>query len=70
MAKRKPAVGLFCRCGCGEKVTPGRRYRPGHDARFHGRIKKIKDGRLKLSELPGLGVRKYAMAEYRREARK
>lgn len=39
-----------CGCGCGENVK--KRFAMGHDARFHGWLKRVGDGRMKLSELP------------------
>jgi hypothetical protein len=42
----------LCLCGCGEPLLkPGRRFRQGHDARFHGWIKKVEDGRMKFEDL-------------------
>jgi hypothetical protein len=31
--------GAFCLCGCGE-TTRGGRFKPGHDARLHGELKR------------------------------
>ena len=33
----KPLEPTTCECGCGEAVRPGRRFRPGHNARGHMR---------------------------------
>lgn len=36
---------IGCGCGCGEIVTPGSRFRPGHDARHKGNlIKRFRSG--------------------------
>lgn len=48
-----------CGCGCGETVA--RKFAVGHDARFHGQLKRVADGRMKLSELPA-AVRKFMFA--------
>lgn len=43
----------ICGCGCGDQCGSVKsRFLPGHDARFHGYVAKIKDGRLKYAELP------------------
>lgn len=34
-----PATGPECTCGCGER-TKGGRFRPGHDSRYHARLKR------------------------------
>jgi hypothetical protein len=56
-----------CRCGCG--VEGAGTYRMGHDARFHGRVKKLLDGRLSMAHLEKeLGhAGEYALAFYRTE---
>lgn len=46
--KEKPSLKP-CGCGCGEQVT--RRFKPGHDARFYGWLRKVADGRMKFEEL-------------------
>ena len=38
-----------CTCGCG--LEGSGRFRPGHDARLHGRIKRAKEERLNWAEL-------------------
>lgn len=38
-----------CRCRCGELVN--RDFKPGHDARYYGWMKKVVDGKMKFSEL-------------------
>ena len=66
--KTKPAAGQPCKCGCGETTSgPKRLFRMGHDARFHGRVAKLKDGRLSMSDLKAdLGKRgAYALPFYR-----
>lgn len=57
--------GELCHCGCGEVVNPGKRFRRGHDARFHGRIKRLSSGELKLTHLPSMGVGDYAIRYYK-----
>ncbi len=64
---KKAADGELCRCGCGETCAPGKKFKQGHDARFHGRVKKIKAGILKIADLPKLGVKDYALKFYRSE---
>lgn len=44
--KRKPKEGTECLCQCGE-MTKGGAFRPGHDVRFHS---KIKSGEIELTE--------------------
>jgi hypothetical protein len=67
-AKAKPKAKTpeqeLCRCGCGETLNPGRRFKMGHDARYHGRLKKLADGRLKPEELAAL-VKPYALPFYK-----
>lgn len=49
----KPAkVGQPCLCACGELANPGRAFRQGHDARFHGWMRRLADERLLPSEVP------------------
>ena len=65
----KKAEGVvLCRCGCGEALTEGgkkgRMFRQGHDSRFHGRVKKLKDGRLTMSELSKM-IQPYALGYYK-----
>lgn len=53
-----------CLCGCGEQ-TSGSKFKPGHDARFHGRIKRIKSGKLTLDTLKTeIGKTNYAISAY------
>lgn len=36
-----------CWCGCGERTKPNRRWRPGHDQRAKGIIKRaVREGKL------------------------
>jgi hypothetical protein len=62
--KKPAAEAALCHCGCGEPVAKGRSFRQGHDARFHGRVAKLADGRLSIEDLPGLGVKPYAVPFY------
>lgn len=48
--EKKVKETVICNCGCGEK-TNGGRFLPGHDARFHGRVKRLADGRQKWADL-------------------
>lgn len=60
--------GGLCHCGCGETCKPKRLFRQGHDGRFHGRVLKIRNGDLKISELSEvLNVQQYAICFYREE---
>lgn len=47
-AKKEPINP--CGCGCGTLVKG--RFAIGHDARFHGWIKRVGDGRMTIAELP------------------
>lgn len=38
-----------CQCGCG--LIGNGKFRPGHDARLHGRVKRAAEGRLNWAEL-------------------
>lgn len=52
-----------CQDGCGKKVLNAkRRFLQGHDARFHGYIKKYQRGDMKLGEFPAL-VQSYIRRE-------
>lgn len=42
--------GAPCLCGCGELAKSGRSFLQGHDARFHGWMKRLADGRMKPSD--------------------
>ena len=55
----------LCRCGCGGMVRPGKKFLQGHDSRFHSRVKKIAAGTLKVTDLPDLGVDRYAIGYYK-----
>jgi hypothetical protein len=39
-----------CRCGCGELT--GGTFRPGHDARYYGWLKKVASGEQEFKTLP------------------
>lgn len=53
-----------CLCGCGEP-TSGSKFKPGHDARFHGRIRRIQNGKLTIEQLQEeIGRKNYAMPSY------
>ena len=53
-----------CWCGCGED-TSGSKFKPGHDARFHGRIKRLKRGTLTMETLKTeIGQSNYAFNFY------
>lgn len=41
---KAPKTVRQCVCGCGEETTG--HFAPGHDARYHGWIKKLADGRI------------------------
>lgn len=42
--EKAPKTVRACVCGCGEETTG--HFAPGHDARYHGWIKKLADGRI------------------------
>lgn len=46
----KAKVWNLCGCGCGSSTLS--RYLPGHDAKLHGWMKRVGDGRMKVEELP------------------
>jgi hypothetical protein len=50
-------------------VKPGSTWLPGHDARYHGRIKRICDGRLTLTGLEALLEDKSVLRNYRKAVR-
>ena len=67
MAKRTAKSKKRCLCGCGESPKSEKgRFCMGHDARFHGRLKKLADGRLSMAALKKeLGRRgTYALPNY------
>ena len=48
-----------CLCGCGERVLGRRRrFRQGHDARFHSYLRGLRHGQLEMKDLP-LPVQKW-----------
>ncbi len=40
-----------CLCGCSEAVTPGRKFRPGHDRKLRSAIERAAGGLEALREL-------------------
>lgn len=53
--KAKPATAAtagVCKCGCGAPLKPRRHFAQGHDARFHGWMRRIANGELDPSEIP------------------
>ncbi len=46
----KPKVESACLCGCG--ATTARSFAPGHDARFHGWMRRLAQGEEILSQIP------------------
>lgn len=49
--------GGACLCACGGTAKPGRSFLPGHDARFHGWMRRLADGRLKPEEVPAAALK-------------
>lgn len=47
---KTPVTLNMCGCGCGAAVKS--KFQMGHDARFHGWLKRLKDGRMKPTDLP------------------
>ncbi len=47
--EKEPVVMKPCACGCATQVA--KTFATGHDARVHGWMKKIADGRMKFSEI-------------------
>lgn len=60
-AANRAQMGGNCLCGCGETVKVGRRFRQGHDARYHSWVMKLRDGRLNPANIPETA--KVAMSE-------
>lgn len=54
-AEKKPSRSkkgaVKCGCGCGQMTKPGSKFLQGHDARFHGRCRKLADGRMTMDDL-------------------
>lgn len=51
-----------CACGCGAKVAPPSRFRPGHGARLKAVVMRVVRGKADPSEIPADGVtREYLM---------
>ena len=44
-------IRLRCACGCGEKITPGRDFKPGHDQRLRILLENKVGGLLVLKAL-------------------
>jgi len=54
-------VGTYCLCGCGE-ITRGGRFKPGHDARLHGELKRnLQNDPLLRNERYSDAQRRYAV---------
>lgn len=49
-APKAPKALHPCCCGCGEMVSGF--FKMGHDARFHGWMRKLADGRLEVKDIP------------------
>jgi hypothetical protein len=64
--EKKKVECVKCSCGCGEMCKPKRTFRQGHDARFHGRVRKLTDGRLIMADLKEM-VEAYALPLYKAE---
>jgi len=60
-AVERAKMGGSCLCGCGVVVKVGRRFKQGHDARYHAWVIKLRDGRMQPVDVPE--VAKEAMAE-------
>ena len=63
VATSKKAQETLCHCGCGFPTKPKRNFLQGHDARFHGRVLKLKDGRLTMAQLKK-DINSYAIPTY------
>ncbi len=51
-----------CACGCGAKVMPPSRFRPGHDARLKAAVMRVVRGKADPSTIPADGAtREYLM---------
>jgi hypothetical protein len=44
--------GGSCACGCGSTCKPHRHFAQGHDARFHGWMRRIAQDIISASEIP------------------
>lgn len=49
---KAPKDPRACECGCGEN-TKGGRYRPGHDAKHHARLKAEEKAKAEAAPVPG-----------------
>lgn len=47
-AEKKAKTANPCLCGCGTETFG--KWAPGHDARYHGAERKVRDGRMSLAE--------------------
>lgn len=54
-AHREAKATRDCCCGCGEQVTG--HFRMGHDARFHGWMRRISQGKLDPATIPASAVK-------------
>jgi hypothetical protein len=51
-----------CACGCGAKIAPPSRFKPGHDARLKAKVMRVVRGEADPSEVPADGAtREYLM---------
>lgn len=66
MKKNRGGRAPKCFCGCGAEVNHNRRFKPGHDARFHGRAKKVARGELTATEATA-GMTDRAKTAFREE---
>lgn len=51
-AEKPPKTVRACACGCGGQTTG--HFAPGHDARLHGWIAKLADGRIEPKDIPAI----------------
>jgi hypothetical protein len=59
--RERPQGGAYCLCGCSE-TTRGGRFKPGHDARLHGELKRnLKNDPLLKNERLTDAQRRYAV---------
>lgn len=50
--KKERVAPAPCMCGCGNNASSGKRFIPGHDARFASYIRKLDQSLVQLTELP------------------
>ena len=48
-----------CLCGCTGLNNPGSKFKPGHDAKLKTPLSKVKEGKLRIDDLPGVLVEAY-----------